>query len=213
MLSVSAVLLSGYQAAGERQRAEDLRRKALSIRAEYESLQRGVKSSVDLSSDTDHLDANKNIESVNVPIDETELVVNVGSVPDVAAKSPAAPKPPRQPESRVAAQVNAFGALALVMLALLGAALAMGLFHADPSTKNWIGAMTLASLIGLALAWRGVIPPNYVGRSAIIALFVLMAYGFIDARRRGRYTWPVRIGVVAAFIAVCCVLSWYGRAV
>lgn len=213
LLSISAVLLSGYQSAGERKRADDLRRKALSIRAEYESHQRSAKSAVELSGDTDNLDVYKNIESVSVPIDETELVVNVESIPGVTAKSPAAPRPPHQPESRVAAQVNALGALALVMLALLGAALAMGLFHADPSTKNWIGAMTLASLIGLALAWRGIIPPQYVGRSAIVALFVLMAYGFIDARRRGRYTWPVRVGVAAAFIAVCCVLSWYGRAV
>lgn len=213
MLSVSAVLLSGYQAVDARNKADVQRRKALSVRADYESHQRGAKSTVELSSDTDNLDANKNIESVNVPIDETELVVNVGGIPDVTAKSPAAPKPPHQPENRVAAQGNALGALALVMLALLGAALAMGLFHADPSTKNWIGAMTLASLIGLALVWRGIVPPQYVGRSAIVALFVLMAYGFIDARRRGRYTWPVRIGVVAAFIAVCCVLSWYGRAV
>lgn len=213
MLSISAVLLSGYQTVDARKRADAQRQKALSVRADYESQKRGAKASVALSSDANDLDAVMDAEPAFVEFDTTDLAVNVEGLPPAAADAPDAPIPPHQTGSRVTAQGNAFGALALVMLALLGAALAMGLFHADPSTKNWIGAMTIASLIGLALAWRGVIPPQYVGRSAIVALFVLMAYGFIDARRRGRYTWPVRIGVVAAFVAVCCVLSWYGRAV
>lgn len=213
MLSVSAVLLSGYQTVDARKRADAQRRKALSVRADYESQKSGAKSSVELSNDANDLDVVMDAEPVAVELDTADLAVNVEGLPPASTKIPLAPTPPRRPGSRVTAQGNAFGALALVMLALLGAALAMGLFHADPSTKNWIGAVTIASLIGLALAWRGILPPQYVGRSAIVALFVLMAYGFIDARRRGRYTWPVRIGVVAAFVAVCCVLSWYGRAV
>ncbi len=212
MLSVSAVLLSGYQTVDARKKADAQRRKALSARADYASRQQGTASTVESPRDV-YPDTSVDSESLDVQFNSSELAVHVDGLPETSTKVPLAPTAPRRPGSRVTAQGNAFGALALVMLALLGAALAMGLFHADPSTKNWIGAMTIVSLIGLALAWRGILPPHYVGRSAIVALFVLMAYGFIDARRRGRYTWPVRIGVAAAFVAVCCVLSWYGRAV
>ncbi len=40
-----------------------------------------------------------------------------------------------------------------------------------------------------------------------LAVMVLLAYVFVDAGRRGRYTWPLRIGSAAAF-ALLCVLLW-----
>lgn len=44
--------------------------------------------------------------------------------------------------------------------------------------------------------------------AAACALFLALAYLFLDARTRGHYTWPLRIGVGVAFIATCAIIAY-----
>ncbi len=45
---------------------------------------------------------------------------------------------------------------------------------------------------------------------AALAVMVALAYVFVDAGRRGRYTWPLRVGSAAAFAVLCAVLARLG---
>lgn len=51
---------------------------------------------------------------------------------------------------------------------------------------------------------------SQIARAGAMALLVILAYLFIDAPRRRRYTWFVRITAAAAFAAVCVLLSRAG---
>ena len=51
---------------------------------------------------------------------------------------------------------------------------------------------------------------SQIARAGAMAILVILAYLFIDAPRRRRYTWLVRITAAAAFAAVCVLLSQAG---
>ncbi len=46
-----------------------------------------------------------------------------------------------------------------------------------------------------------------VAGAGVLGALILLAYLFVDAGAHGRYTWPLRIGTAAAFVAVC-ILLW-----
>jgi len=45
---------------------------------------------------------------------------------------------------------------------------------------------------------------------AALGVMVLLAYVFVDAGRRGRYTWPLRVGSAAAFALLCVLMGKLG---
>lgn len=45
---------------------------------------------------------------------------------------------------------------------------------------------------------------------AALAVMVSLAYVFVDAGRRGRYTWPLRVGSAAAFALLCVLIGRLG---
>jgi 4-amino-4-deoxy-L-arabinose transferase-like glycosyltransferase len=53
----------------------------------------------------------------------------------------------------------------------------------------------------------------WVNRATILAalvVMILLAYVFIDAGRRGRYTWPLRVGSAAVFALLCVLMGKLG---
>lgn len=52
---------------------------------------------------------------------------------------------------------------------------------------------------------------GYLFRGGAFGVLLILAYLFLDAGRRGRYTWPMRFGTVVLFAALCMLLLKSGR--
>ncbi len=52
---------------------------------------------------------------------------------------------------------------------------------------------------------------GYLFRGGAFGVLLVLAYLFLDAGRRGRYTWPMRFGTAVLFTALCMLLWNSGR--
>lgn len=112
-------------------------------------------------------------------------------------------------------QSNSLGLIGALLGGLVASVLVFFLLapaHLGTSTSNTTdspassnSAAASDAEVSFSTSWS-----NQLLTGGALALLVALAYLFLDAGTRGRYTWPLRIGAVAMFSGLCFALWKFG---